>query len=427
MRGRLPFVPGPLRGELRLPGDKSISHRALIAGGALDRAARISSLNCGYDVRSTARVLRALGVRIEQRGEQVQMRGGRLHATDAVLNCENSGSTARMLLGACAGANIHARFDGDASLQKRPMEPVAAQLRAFGARIETAQGCLPVALSGTPKIETRHFILLAPSAQVKSALLFAAVYAGIGITISGDRGSRDHTERLLQYLGADIDWNGRSITLRPFGSLRADPITIGGDFSSAAFLIVAAAISPGSSLVLRDVGVNSTRTGLLDALHAMGAAISIGNRRTLCNEPIADLAVEYVPLRSTVVDADLALRAIDELPLLAFAAAFAQGETRITGMRQLRTKESDRFAAVERLLASCGIQSAVGPDAITIVGGAPVAPTLPIDTGGDHRIAMAAAVLGCAIEGIAVDDLRSAGVSFPEFVPVLTTALAQRP
>ena len=181
-----------------------------------------------------------------------------------------------MLLGICAGAGVRARFDGDDSLRRRPMEPVAAQLRAFGAKIETTQGRLPLALLGRPSVETRHFILLAPSAQVKTALLFAGLFAGVGVQVDGDRGSRDHTERLLCHLGAEIEWNANSTRLGP-APLHGGNVDVAGDFSAAAFFIVAAALTPGSSIVVRNVGVNPTRTGLLDALIAMGAGIALRN------------------------------------------------------------------------------------------------------------------------------------------------------
>ena len=306
------FDPGRLHGSVAVPGDKSISHRALIAGARCAEPLRIANLNPGRDVRATLEALEALGVRIDADGLEVRVFGPGLRPPRAVLECMNSGSTARMLLGACAGANLRARFDGDASLRRRPMEPVAAQLRAFGARIDTTQGRLPLALHGTPRVETRRFILLAPSAQVKSALLFAALFGGVAIRVDGDRGSRDHTERLLRYLGAEVEWDQRSVSLGG-GALQPHPVAVAGDFSAAAFFITAAAITPGSAIVIPGVGVNSTRTGLIDVLRAMGAAIELRSERESCGEPVADIAVEHRPLVATTVSTDLALRAVDEL------------------------------------------------------------------------------------------------------------------
>ncbi len=413
------FYPGPLHGSVDVPGDKSISHRALIAGGRAAEPLRIANLNPGEDVRATREALLALGVGIEEEGaDLIVAGGGGLRRPDATLDCMNSGSTARMLLGACAGAGVPARFDGDASLRRRPMEPVAAQLRAFGARIATSDGCLPLDLSGTPRIETRHFILLAPSAQVKSALLFAALFAGVAVRIDGDRGSRDHTERMIRYLGGQIEWDERSIRLEN-AFLRGGTIEVAGDFSAAAFFITATAITQGSAICIRGAGVNPTRTGLLEALRAMGASIELRNPRTVSGEPIADIAVEYRPLASASIGADVALRAIDEIPLLAIAAAFAAGKTTIAGVGDLRTKESDRVAAIERLLDAVGIQASSERQRLTISGGRPAPRSATINTEGDHRIAMGVAVLACAAGPLAADSEASLAVSFPGFLPAL--------
>ena len=419
MRASPTFAPGPLRGELTVPGDKSISHRALIAAAACCRErVHISNLNPGRDVRATLEALIALGVRIERDGDGLRVESSGLRESPAALDCMNSGSTARMMLGACAGANVPARFDGDASLRRRPMEPVAAQLRAFGATIATADGRMPVDLRGTPRIETRNFILLSPSAQVKSALLFAAVFAGVAVTIDGDGGSRDHTERLLEHLRADVQWDGRRVVLGAT-PLRPRSILVPGDFSSAAFFISAAAITPGSSIVARDIGVNPTRTGLLDVLRHMGANIELRNPKTRSGEPIADIAVEYAPLHATSIGPELALRAIDEIPLLAVAAACAPGITRIAGVRDLRTKESDRVAAIERLLDAVGVVVQTDANALTIAGGAPASRGRTVETCDDHRVAMAAAVIACVAGPIAIDSDASIDVSFPAFVRTL--------
>jgi 3-phosphoshikimate 1-carboxyvinyltransferase len=417
------YSTGPLRGEVLVPGDKSISHRALIAAANIAGPTRIRNLNPGRDVHATSQALVALGIGVGREAADVIVTGGRLREAASCLDCMNSGSTARMLLGACSGANVAACFDGDASLRRRPMEPVAAQLRAFGAKIDTAGGCLPLDLRGTPTIETRDFILLSPSAQVKAALLFAAAFAGVPITISGDRGSRDHTERLLYYLGADVKWDGRTIVLGD-SATQSKPIDVPGDFSSAAFLITAAAITPGSRLIVRDVGINPTRTGLLDALRDMGAAIEILNERERSGEPVGDITIAYAPLTSAGIGPDVALRAIDESPLLAVAAAVASGETTIRGISDLRTKESDRIASIERLLSSAGIAVAAARDALTVAGGRPSPPSGVVKTRGDHRIAMAAAVLACAAGPLTIDDPGCIDVSFPGFPSILATLRA---
>jgi 3-phosphoshikimate 1-carboxyvinyltransferase len=412
------FEPGPLRGSVDVPGDKSISHRALITAARCSEPLRVSRLNPGRDVRATREALAALGTRLRTDGTDTIVAGGSLRAPAGTLDCMNSGSTVRMLLGACAGAGVRARFDGDESLRRRPMEPVAAQLRAFGARIESAGGRLPLELEGTPEIQTRHFILLAPSAQVKSALLFAGLYAGVTVEVEGDRGSRDHTERLLHYLGAEIEWNERRVRLGR-SALEGKAIEVSGDFSAAAFFIAAAAVTPGSSILVRDVGTNPTRIGLLEALRAMGATIELRDGRTVCGEPRADIAVYWAPLAPASISAQTALRAIDEIPLLAIAAAFAPGVTTIAGVADLRTKESDRLDAIERLLAAVGIEARYDRGLLRIAGGNPVANGTCVPTRGDHRIAMGAAALACAAGPLAIDSAASVDVSFPGYLEAL--------
>ena len=418
MLGGLTFDSGPLRGELMVPGDKSVSHRAAIAAACAGGRIEIANVNPGRDVAATLSALRALGVPVEPLASGIAVEPAPLRQPASVLDCANSGSTARMLLGACAGANVPARFDGDASLRRRPMEPVAAQLRAFGASIDTADGYLPLNLEGRNGVETRRFILLSPSAQVKSALLFAALFANVSIDIEGDRGSRDHTERLLRFLGARLEWDGRRVSFRP-APLAARRLDVPGDFSAAAFFITAAAITPGSELVMRKVGVNPTRTGLLDALSHMGARIELRDRGEACGEPIADIAVRHGPLRAAAIGHDLALRAIDEIPLLAVAAAFAEGQTLIAGIAPLRTKESDRVAAIERLLGAAGVRVEIQRNDLTIFGGSPSVPQSVFETGDDHRIAMAAAVLACAAGPITIDGDDSIAVSYPGFAAAL--------
>ena len=412
------FAPGPLRGTIRVPGDKSISHRALLLGAAAPQALAITNLNPGRDVRATMEALIALGAHVDGSGDALSVHATRLREPMGTLDCMNSGSTARMVLGVCAGADIRADFDGDDSLRRRPMEPVASQLRAFGAKIATTDGKLPLHIDGTPQIETRRFILLTPSAQIKSALLLAGLYAKTPIDISGDRGSRDHTERMLKYLGADVAWDGSTITLRS-GLRNANPVTVCGDFSAAAFFIVAATIAPGSDLTVEGVGVNPTRTGLLDALSQMGAHVELRNPREVAGEPVADLHVRHAQLRGITIGPDVALRAIDEIPVLAVAAAFAEGETRITGVRELRTKESDRVAAIERLLNAVAIGVETSPNGLVIAGAQPRGTGAIIDTSDDHRIAMAAATLAAGAGPLQIDSDASIDVSFPAFLETL--------
>jgi 3-phosphoshikimate 1-carboxyvinyltransferase len=387
-----------------------------------DRDISVRNLNPGRDVFATLQALRSLGARIEQDGATALIHGGTtLSDPSETIDCMNSGSTARMVMGVCAGAGLRADFDGDASLRRRPMEPVAAQLRAFGARIDTTNGTLPARVQGTTAPETRRFILVSPSAQIKTALLLAALYGDVPIATLADKGSRDHTERLLQYFGAEITFDRSTVELRSMPTAFKD-VDVAGDFSAAAFFIVAATVAPGSSIVIEDVGVNPTRTGLYDALVQMGAHIRFERMREVCGEPVADIVVEAAPLRGIAVSADVALRAIDEILVLAVAAAFAQGETRITGVRELRTKESDRLAAIERLLNAVGVQVESLPNGIAIHGGTPCADGAMVTTHGDHRTAMAAAALAAGAGRLSIDDETSIDVSFPNFTDTLRKA-----
>ncbi len=415
------FQAGALRGRIRVPGDKSISHRALILGAKSPKPIEIRNLNPGRDVQATRLALQALGAAIDTDGDTARVSGGALHDPEQPIDCMNSGSTARMLMGVCAGANLQARFTGDASLRRRPMEPVAAQLRALGAHIETSNGTMPLAISGTNQPQTRRFILITPSAQIKSALLFAGVFGNVPVTTMADKGSRDHTERLLDFFGADISFDRSTVELRTMPEHFRD-VDVAGDFSAAAFFIVAATIARGSALTIENVGVNPSRTGLIDALQQMGANIRVENTHERCGEPIADISIESAKLRGISVSPDVALRAIDEIPVLAVAAAFAQGETRITGVRELRAKESDRVAAIERLLSATGISVEALPNGIAIHGGDPRATGAMIETHGDHRTAMAAAALAAGAGALGIDDEESIGVSFPGFIATLRKA-----
>lgn len=416
------FEPRSLRGDISLPGDKSISHRALIIASASAEPTRISHLNSGRDVRATAEALRALGFDLAADGDTLVVRGGALHDPVAAIDAMNSGSTVRMMLGLCTGAGLRAQFIGDASLSRRPMEPVAAHLRALGARIHTTEGTLPIAIDGASEDRSAHLILVHPSAQIKSALLFAALFSGRALKISGDRETRDHTERLLASMGAGIRWDGREIDFYRPTVRGGGEIVVPGDFSAAAFFVVGATLAPGSAITIRDVDLNPTRTGLLDVLDAMGARIERRNLREWSGEPVGDLVVEHAALHATSVDAQSALRAIDELPLLAIAAAFASGRSTISGVRDLRSKESDRLAAIHRLLAAVGASAEDLPNGIAIDGGSPAPSGIAVDTHDDHRIQMAAAMLGCAGGPVEIDSIDAVDVSFPDFFERLERA-----
>jgi len=410
------FQRGALRGEIAVPGDKSISHRALFIAASTQAKVRVQNLNPGRDLDATIGALSSIGASAKRDGPDAEVQGGRLHAPEAPVNCLNSGTTARLIMGTCAGAGLHARLQGDESLSSRPMEPVAAQLRAFGSRVTTSGGALPLEIAGQLPAQTRHFILLSASAQIKSALLLAGVYSGTPVTLERCGGSRDHTERLLKSWNADIVFDADRVAMR---SAHIEPrdTRIPGDLSAAAFFLVAAVVTPGSRLTIRDVGINPSRSGLLDALLQMGARIEIGNRREWDCEPVADLSAEFSALRGITIDSSLTVRAIDEIVILSVAAAVAQGQTRIAGISDLRGKESDRVAAIEQMLRSAGVATESDTNAIWITGGIPNAAGASVQTGGDHRTAMAAAALGALCGPLEIDDAACIDVSFPGFVP----------
>jgi 3-phosphoshikimate 1-carboxyvinyltransferase len=409
------FRGGPLRGDVRVAGDKSISHRALMFGALAPGETRVEMPNRGADVLTTRDAIAALGAAVEDGGETIIVTGGALHDPHRTLDAKNSGTTTRLLLGMCAGHGIVARFDGDASLRRRPMERVARPLRAMGATVETTDGRLPVTARGIRAPSGGEFALELPSAQIKSAILLANVDATGPVRVTGDRFSRDHTERMLRHFGRAIEFDGRTIELLP-GKLTAQRVRVPADLSGAAFFIVAAAITPGSDLLLREVGVNPTRTGFLDAMRAMNADITFSNRRDLDGEPVADVHVRYRPLQATAIDGEVVVRGIDEIPILAVAAAHATGTTTVRDAAELRTKESDRVSAMAIVLRACGVEVVERDDGFDVAGGTARAPETTLRAFDDHRIAMSIAALAAPTGDHAVDEADCIAISFPEFV-----------
>ncbi len=377
----------------------------------------IGAPNRGEDVLATRDAVIALGAAVEDHGESITVAGGTLRDPTATIDARNSGTTTRLLMGLCAGHGLRARFDGDASLRRRPMERVARPLRALGAEVTTNGGRLPVTVRGIVSPPGGEFALEIASAQVKSAILFANLSARNRVRITGDRFSRDHTERLLRRFGRTIRFDGRTIELEP-GTLVAQDVRVPADLSGAAFFLAAAAITPGSDLRLTEVGINSTRTGILDALTAMGADIALENRRELDDEPVADIRVRYRPLAATTLDGELVVRAIDEIPILAVVAAHARGTTSIRGAADLRGKESDRLATVTETLRACGVAVEEFTDGLDITGGGARPPGRTLRTYEDHRIAMAIAALAAPTGPHPIDDEHCIAVSFPDFVPL---------
>ena len=410
-----------VRGTVRPPGDKSVTHRALIVAGLIRGDSEIVGALASEDARSTARVLRRLGVGVGPlRGAgAVRVSGAEWRQPEATLHCGNSGTTARLLLGALAGQPITARLSGDASLRRRPMRRVAGPLEAMGASIEhEVSDGLPLCITGG-RLRPLAYEMPIPSAQVKTALLLAGLVAGVDVTVREPAPTRDHTERMLGHLGVDVQVDGSRITLCggavPLSELQPFRVVVPGDTSSAAFLIGVALLADGGELRLLGVGVNPTRTGVLAVLRRMGASIERDNVRDVCGEPVADLVVRPAQLEGTVVPAGEIPGVIDEIPVLAVLASRARGETRFHGVGELRLKESDRLESIARNLRSVGAQAAVEGDDLVVYGGE-AAPRGPVDTGGDHRLTLAFAVLGTlAGAAITLSETGSAAISYPRF------------
>jgi 3-phosphoshikimate 1-carboxyvinyltransferase len=420
----------PLSGRVRVPGDKSISHRALMLGALAVGRTEITGLLEGEDVLATAAAMRALGAGIERRGDgrwRVDGIGlGGLAEPETVLDLGNSGTAARLLLGILATHPITCFVTGDASLRTRPMRRVTEPLARFGARFVTREGGrLPIAVTGATDPVPIEYALPVPSAQVKSAVLLAGLNAPGETTVIEREATRDHTERMLGHFGATVRVepvpDGRRITVVGYPELAAAPIAVPADISSAAFPLVAALIVPGAEVVIKGVGLNPSRTGLLASLKEMGADIAYLDERVEGGEPVADLRVRAGTLRGGDIPPERAPSMIDEYPILAVAAACANGRTRMRGLAELRVKESDRLAGTAAGLAACGVKVAVEGDDLIVEGtGAAPAGGALIETRLDHRIAMAFVVLGLAArDPVRIDDARPIATSFPDFVPLM--------
>jgi 3-phosphoshikimate 1-carboxyvinyltransferase len=419
---------GPIRDEIAIPGDKSITHRALILASLAEGESTITGASRGDDCVRTARALAAMGVAITGIGEtDLRVAGAGLRGLREpadVLDAGNSGTCLRLLAGVLAGQPFFSVLTGDASLRRRPMRRVTEPLARMGATIlgRDGGGLPPLAIRGCALRGLGHRLAVA-SAQVKTALLLAGLFAEGETTVGEPARSRDHTERMLRFCGQPVAREGGTVRLTPAGRLAARAFPIPGDLSSAAFFVVAALLVPGSRLLLRNVGVNPTRTGLLDALGAMGAAISLREPREAAGEPVADLEVTASPLRGVEVAGDLVPRLIDEVPILAVAAACATGRTVIRDAAELRVKESDRIAAVAQELRKLGAEVEERQDGLVIEGGRGLRGAA-CASHGDHRIAMSLAVAGLVARGeTRVADVACIDTSFPEF-PALLARLA---
>ncbi|MEZ4387301.1 MAG: 3-phosphoshikimate 1-carboxyvinyltransferase [Candidatus Krumholzibacteriia bacterium] len=408
-----------LVGAVRPPGDKSLAHRALIFAALADRPVTVRGLPPGEDVASTRRCLADLGVEFIDLGPgDVRVQPPTVWVRGRHLDCGNSGTTTRLLTGMLAGLGVPAVLDGDASLRRRPMRRVSGPLEEIGARVSTdPDGRLPLRI-GDPGQPLRggRVVLAVASAQVKSALLLAGLHAAGPVVVTEPSASRDHTERMLAGLGAEIMRDGLTVTLLPQKArLRARDLDLPGDISTAAFYLVAAAVVPDSVVTLEGVGVNPTRTGVLDVMRAMGARIEETNLRDMAGEPVADLAIRTAQLRGSVMAGDLIPRLIDEVPVLAVLATQARGVTVVRDATELRFKESDRITATVRELRKLGADIRERDDGLEVHGPTPLHGAA-VAADGDHRLAMALAVAGLVADGVtAIAGSEVAAVSHPGF------------
>ena len=408
-----------LEGHFAVPGDKSVSHRALLVGAVADGETRIRGFGRSADTESTLAAVRALGAEVHD-AETITVGGvGLRNLRSAAIDCGNAGTLARLITGLLAFQNGEFTLSGDGSLSSRPMERVASPLRSMGARIDTEDGHLPLTVTGT-QLSAIDYELPVASAQVKSAVLLAALGAQGRTTVVEPTPTRDHTELMLRAAGVGVVARPSSVSVDPPKSLRLDAVDVPGDFSSAAPFIVAATIVPESRITIHDVGLNPRRTGLLDVLDRMGARVGILARRRFGQEPGGDLEVRAAELTATEVDAREVPLLIDELPLFALLAAHARGTSRVHGAEELRHKESDRIDALVDALRALGLRAKGHDDGFEVTG----VPTRPrggrVDARGDHRIAMLGAVAGVASrEGVEVEGFESVGVSFPGFHDLL--------
>lgn len=409
-----------LHGALRIPGDKSISHRAIMLAALAEGVSSIDGFLEGEDTRATARAFSRMGVQIEAPSSARRVvHGVGLHglkAADGPIDCGNAGTGMRLLTGLLAGQAFDSRLVGDASLSRRPMHRVIEPLARMGALIDAADGGLPpLHIRGGCSLHGARHEPAVASAQVKSAILLAGLYAQGTTEVYEVQPTRDYTERMLEAFGWPIEFGSGWARLEDGHRLQATDVSVPADFSSAAFFLVAASIVPGSQLLLHAVGMNPRRTGLLGVLRLMGADIREENHRTQGGEPVADLRVRSAALHGVDVPESLVADMIDEFPVLFVAAAAADGTTRISGAPELRVKESDRLAMMARGLAALGVHIEEHADGAVIQGGRIAAGQ--VESAGDHRIAMAFCVAGLVAEGpVAIDDCSNVATSFPGFV-----------
>ncbi len=414
---------------MRVPGDKSISHRAVMFGAIADGQTRVQGFLDGADCLATRDAFRGMGVAIFQpEATTLEIDGvgtDGLQPPPAAIDLGNSGTSMRLLAGLLAGQPFDSELVGDDSLMRRPMMRVVEPLRSMGARIDCARdGRAPLRIHGGVRLRGMEYAMPVASAQVKSCVLLAGLYAEGETCVIEPGPSRDHTERMLRGFGCEVRTRGKQVSLRGGSRLSGGEVKVPGDLSSAAFALVGASLLPGSDLLIEGVGVNPTRAGILDILRLMGADISEHDRRDYGDEPVADLRVRSASLRGIDIPPELVPLAIDEFPVILVAAACAEGETRLRGAAELRVKESDRIAVMAEGLDRLGIAARATDDGMLIEGGCPRAGE--IHSHGDHRIAMAFAMAGMVADGpVTIHDCANVGTSFPGFVSLMRAHGAQ--
>jgi 3-phosphoshikimate 1-carboxyvinyltransferase len=417
---------GSIVGHIAVPGDKSISHRALLIGALADGETNVRGFGRSGDTESTAAALRSLGVQIDDVADDelvvhgAGLRG--LRAPDGPIDAGNAGTLLRLLTGVLAGQRGTFELTGDESLRTRPMDRVAEPLTRMGARIATTDGRAPLTIEGSDDLRGIEYTLPVASAQVKSALLLAALNAEGATTVVEPAPTRDHTELMLEAAGARVHRRPASVSIEPASRLALDEVVVPGDFSAAAPFIVAATLLAGSELTVHDLGLNPRRTGLLDVLERMGARLSVFNRRKVGGEWIGDLDVRAAELTGTgIAPAEVPLL-VDELPLFALTAAMARGESRVRGAGELRVKETDRIETVTNALRPLGLRIRANDDGFTVRGVPSRARGGRMSSGGDHRVAMLGAIAGLVSrEGVDVGDADAVAISFPGFFDLLNS------
>ena len=408
-----------LLGELTVPGDKSISHRTVMLGALAEGITEAEGFLPGADCLSTISCFRQMGVSIHQEGDRILIHGVGLHglkAPERILDAGNSGTTVRLLSGILAGQNFSSRITGDASIQRRPMKRIIEPLSQMGASVSSVNGngCAPLEIHGS-SLRGIHYHTPVASAQVKSCILLAGMYGQNATSVTEPALSRDHTERMLRFMGASLSSDGRTVSIQPEPRLKGKKLRIPGDISSAAYFIAAGLVVPNSEILLKNVGINPTRSGMLNVCRDMGADLTLLNEDTSGPEPVADLLVKSSSLHGTVIEGDLIPALIDELPILAVLAAFAQGTTTIRDAAELKVKESDRIASVSENLRRMGADVTPTEDGMILHGGKPLHGAT-IETGLDHRIAMSFSIAALAAEGdTKIPDADCVSISYPEF------------